>query len=208
MAESPTFDYIVVGAGTTGCVVAARLSAHGRVLLLEQGGDDKDAGVPEIVQNPERVFDAVLGDTVSKTYMTVPQAGLGNKGAKNRRMRIQQGHVVGGGSSINGMIYVRGNYRDFDLWAQLGNYGWSYKDVLPYFLGSERFDGPASKYHGIDGSLDVRSIAAPSIAACAFVDAVRAVFHESAPDWDFNGPRRGKRRRPLPGERHARGPTL
>ena len=119
MAESPTFDYIVVGAGTTGCVVAARLSAHGRVLLLEQGGDDKDAGVPEIVQNPERVFDAVLGDTVSKTYMTVPQAGLGNKGAKNRRMRIQQGHVVGGGSSINGMIYVRGNYRDFDLWAQL-----------------------------------------------------------------------------------------
>ncbi len=179
-----TFDYIVVGAGTAGCVVAARLSARGSVLLLEAGGLDTDPAVRDVIANPANVIRAIWSEAIARRYWSEPQAGLGR-----RTMVIQQGTVRGGGSSVNGMIYVRGNRRDYDGWAALGNRGWSFEDVLPRFRRSERFAGGVDPYHGVDGSLDVAPNRSPSAAALAFIDAAREVFPDSAPDWDFNGAR-------------------
>lgn len=182
MTATQIFDYIVVGAGTAGSVVAARLAAHGSVLLLEAGGSDRDPAMRNVIADPSLVLAAIWSDALSKRYWTEPQPGVGG-----RPLAIQQGRVRGGSSTVNGMIYVRGNARDYDLWAQLGNDGWSHEDVLPFFRRSENFGGGASQYHGAGGPLDVGRNTAPSRAALAFVDAVSQVFPESRPDWDFNG---------------------
>jgi choline dehydrogenase-like flavoprotein len=194
MNGTSTFDYIVVGAGTTGCVVAARLGAHGySVLLLEAGASGTAPEVAEAIDDPTRVFEAIFAydgrDTstphrISKFYAIEPQAGL-----NSRRIAIHQGKVCGGGSAINGMIHVRGSRHDYDLWAQLGNRGWCYKDVLPFFKKSENFTGGASLYHGVDGPVHVTIVPKPSRAARAFIDAAGKFFPESRPDWDFNGAR-------------------
>jgi choline dehydrogenase len=113
------------------------------------------------------------------------QAALGD-----RPINILRGVVRGGCSSVNGMIYVRGNRRDFDLWAQLGNEGWSFTDVLPWFRRSEHFAGGPSKYHGVGGPLGVRPLPGPSDAALAFIDAASCLgFAGSSRSWDFNGRR-------------------
>lgn len=183
MATTPSYDYIVVGAGTSGCVVASRLSWRGSVLLLERG--PSDYAHYGIIARPENVLSAIMHEPISPRYISEPQPAL-----NGRVMPMIRGVVRGGCSSVNGMIYVRGNRRDFDRWAQMGNEGWSYDDVLPYFRRSENFLGGASWYHGAGGPLDVRPLARPSTAALAFIDAAgRLGFSDSSPYWDFNGPR-------------------
>ena len=141
-------DYIIIGAGSAGCVVAARLSETGaRVILLEAGPKDWHpwihipAGVLKLLYNP----------LVNWNYASEPEPGSGN-----RAIHWPRGRVLGGSSSINGMLYVRGNPADFDLWSQMGCRGWSYDDVLPYFRKSEQYiQGGDTNYRGQDGVLKV-----------------------------------------------------
>ena len=183
MTASPSFDYIIVGAGSAGCALANRLSNDARVLLLERGGADSHADI----HDPGRVLHVVfLAPDISHPYLTVAQPAL-----NGRPVAIHRGIVRGGCSSINAMVYVRGNRRDYDQWAQCGNEGWSYDELLPFFKRSEDFEGGASAYHGIGGPLSVRRFPDPSPAARAFVEAAGRLpeFRSSGSEWDFNGPR-------------------
>ena len=114
MAE--TFDFIVVGAGTAGCVLAARLSGGNSVCLVEAGGNDRHP----FIQVPAFVAAAISRPSLNWRFLTVPQPAL-----DNRRIPLPRGRVVGGSGSINGMVYFRGQPRDFDDWAAMGNPGWS-----------------------------------------------------------------------------------
>jgi choline dehydrogenase len=179
-----TFDYIVVGAGTAGCVVAGRLSERGAsVLLLEMGPSDTEGKVAKTIARPANVLKAIWDESISRRYVTIPQPGL-----SSRTMMVHRGVVRGGCSSVHGMVYLRGNAIDYDLWYKAGNDGWSYKDVLPYFRKSENYTGGASTYHGVGGPLDVRDQPTPSPAALAFIDSAASLgFRASSPTWDFNG---------------------
>jgi choline dehydrogenase len=180
-----TYDYIVVGGGSSGCVVASRLSRAGSVLLLEKGPGDAGLQADRIVSSGS-VVKAIRNPDVSRIYATVEQSGL-----MNRRVPIHRGILLGGCSSINGMLYVRGNRLDYDGWAGEGNEGWAYDDVLPLFRRSEAFRGSGEVdafYHGRDGELDVMPVPSPSRAALAFIEAGReAGFPDSSQDFDFNG---------------------
>ncbi|NOX50476.1 MAG: hypothetical protein GXP16_08070 [Gammaproteobacteria bacterium] len=161
------WDYIVVGAGSAGCVLANRLSADGKsnVLLLEAGGTDR---------NPlQRV--PILGSFLNYChpkrdwrYMTSPDPSR-----NNRTECWPRGKILGGSSSVNGMIYVRGHRDDFDHWAQLGNSGWSYEDVLPHFRNIENHEFEDSDYYGNDGDLGVKQIKGEHFLSTAFVDACK-----------------------------------
>src|ERR1700733_2711332 len=141
-------DYVVVGAGSAGCVVAARLSETGaKVILLEAGPRDSllwihiPAGTLKLLYNP----------VVNWNY-----SAEGGEGSHGRRIPWPRGKTLGGSSSINGMLYVRGNPADFDGWAQMGCRGWSFDDVLPYFRMSETYkQGDDAEYRGTDGPLKV-----------------------------------------------------
>ncbi|WP_420133831.1 GMC family oxidoreductase [Rhodopseudomonas sp.] len=142
------FDYIIVGAGTAGCVLANRLSAdpNVRVLLLEAGGSDNRLWVHIPVG-----YLYTMGDPrVDWCLKTESEPGL-----NGRALNYPRGKVLGGCSSINGMIYMRGQAADYDGWRQMGNTGWGWDDVLPYFIRSERHYGPADAYHGASGELRV-----------------------------------------------------
>lgn len=179
MSDAKTFDYIIVGAGSSGCVLANRLSKNASVLLLEKGSIDSSP----LIHQPDKVLQAIADKDFSHDYTTTPQTDV-----DKREIPITRGEVLGGCSSINGMIYIRGNRRDYDGWAALGNEGWSYHDVLPYFKKSEHFDGPPSPYHGLNGPLSVRSVLEPSPVAYSFIRAAQEHgFTGSYPDWDFNG---------------------
>jgi len=146
--EAESFDYIVTGAGSAGCAVAARLSESGRhrVLLLEAGGKDRNPwihipmGFSQVYANPR----------VNWMYESEPEARLGG-----RRLYQPRGKVLGGTSSINGMVYMRGNAADYDEWRQRGCTGWDWDSVLPYFKKAEHQERGANAFHGIGGPLRV-----------------------------------------------------
>ena len=146
--EGSEFEYIIVGAGSAGCVLAARLSADGRnrVLVLEYGGRDDSV----FIQMPTALSIPMNMPKYDWGYWTEPEPGLGG-----RRIHQARGKVLGGSSSINGMVYVRGHPGDFSEWQRLGATGWGYADVLPYFRRAETCIYGADDYRGGDGPLGV-----------------------------------------------------
>ena len=144
--EPETYDYIIVGAGSAGCVLADRLSADGRytVLVLEQGGSDRSV----FIQMPSALSIPMNSPKYDWRYYTEPEEHLGG-----RRMHTPRGKVLGGSSSINGLVYVRGNPHDFDRWEEEGASGWRYSDVLPYFKRAETRAEGGNEYRGGDGPL-------------------------------------------------------
>ena len=174
------FDFVVVGAGTAGCVLAARLSEDPRntVCLLEAGGEDRHP----FIHVPATVAAAIARPSLNWRFMTVPQPAL-----DNRRIPLPRGRVVGGSGSINGMVYFRGQPRDFDDWAAMGNPGWGYRDVLPYFVRSENNGSYAdSPWHGRSGPIRVSHIPRPNPMIAAFLEAMRSLGFKRCED--FNGP--------------------
>ena len=170
------YDYIVIGAGSAGCVVANRLTQDNEttVLLLEAGNPDTK---PEI-QIPLECTN-LLGSEVDWKYFSEPEPYL-----TNRKIFCPRGKVWGGSSSINFLLYVRGNHHDYDHWQELGNPGWSYQDVLPYFKKSENQQRGASEYHGVDGELSVTDVISPAVASQRFVEAAVAMGYNYNPDFN------------------------
>ena len=171
------YDYVIVGAGPAGCCLAARLSEDPdvSVLLLEAGGSDWHP----YIRLPAG-FAKLTGKAHTWGYSTAPQRAV-----DNRSMWYPQGRVLGGGSSINAMIYSRGNARDYDGWAEAGCTGWSYADVLPYFKrpeGNERFH---NNHHGSGGPLGVSDPVRPLAISAAFLRAAQQAGLPFNPD--FNG---------------------
>ena len=148
MARADTYDYIVIGAGSAGCVLANRLSADPdvSVLLIEAGAKDRHP----LVRLPMLMGKLMHSGIYNWRFDTEPEPEL-----DNRRIYWPRGKALGGSSTINGMIYVRGNAADYDRWAQMGNPGWSYAEVLPYFRKSETHAQRRDDFHGGDGPLSV-----------------------------------------------------
>jgi choline dehydrogenase len=171
-------DFIVVGAGSAGCAVAARLSEDlaTRVLLLEAGGEDRNRWI----HIPLGFGKTFADPSVNWCYETEPDPGAGD-----RRVFWPRGKVLGGSSSINGMVYIRGQAEDFDYWRQLGNTGWSFDDVLPYFKRSEHQTRGADAYHGAGGPLCVSDVPDRHPICAAFIEA--AIELGIPRNDDFNG---------------------
>ena len=144
--QTATYDYIIVGAGSAGCVLANRLSESGRhtVLLLEAGPRDNYLWIHLPIGYAKTMFHPVY----NWGFHTEPEPGM-----NNREVYWPRGRGLGGSSSINGLIYVRGQHEDYDRWAALGNAGWGWDDVLPYFIKCEGNSRGASEFHGGDGPL-------------------------------------------------------
>jgi len=170
-------DFVVVGAGSAGCAVAARLSEDPatRVVLLEAGGEDKNRWI----HIPLGFGKTFADPSVNWCYETEPDPG-----AADRRVFWPRGKVLGGSSSINGMVYIRGQAEDFDHWRQLGNTGWSFEDVLPYFRRSEHQMRGADSFHGTGGPLCVSDVAQHPICEAFIKSATKLGFPRND---DFNG---------------------
>jgi len=173
-----SYDYIIIGAGSAGCVLANRLSEDPdiSVLLLEAGGNDSNPWI----HIPVGYVKTMINPKLNWMFDTEPE-----KTTCDRPIPVPRGKVMGGSSSINGMLYVRGNARDYDGWAQLGNRGWSYADVLPYFKKSEHRETGADKFHGVGGPLNVADVSQSYELLDAVIDAGETLG--CAPNPDYNG---------------------
>lgn len=160
------FDYVIVGGGSAGAVLANRLTEDPdvSVALLEYGVDDKSPAI----HIPFGMIATVPTHYLNYAYKTIPQPGL-----LNRRGYQPRGKTLGGSSAINAMVYVRGHPGDYDDWAALGNDGWAWQDVLPYFRKSENNERLTSEWHGQDGPLNVAELKSPSAARMAFIEGAR-----------------------------------
>jgi choline dehydrogenase len=178
--ETAEFDYVIVGAGSAGCVLANRLTADGkhRVLLLEAGPKDTNIWI-HVPIGYGKLFKE---KTVNWMYQTEPEPGL-----HGRQVFQPRGKVLGGSSSINGLLYVRGQHEDYDRWRQRGNVGWGYDDVLPYFKKAENQQRGADDYHGAGGPLSVSDWRHEDPLSEAFVKAAVETGIPFNPD--FNGAR-------------------
>ncbi len=180
MTIDARFDYVIVGAGTAGCVLAARLSEdrHSRVCLIEAGGPARHP----FIHVPALVGAAVMHRGLTWGLSTEPQTAL-----NDRRLPLPRGKVIGGSGSINGMAYHRGHPKDYDDWATAGNTGWSWHEVLPYFrLSENNADRRDANVHGVDGPIHVTFIPKPNPLNQAFLDAFAAVGEYRHCD-DFSG---------------------
>ncbi|MEY4753169.1 MAG: hypothetical protein RJA44_844 [Pseudomonadota bacterium] len=176
MAQAGQFDAIVVGGGSGGCVVTHRLVKAGwRVLLLEAGPTDQHM----YIKMPA-TFVRVIGTERTWVYESAPQAHAGN-----RRMYVPQGRTLGGGSSVNAMVYIRGQAEDYDAWAAAGCAGWAWRDVLPWFKHAEANQRLAGDYHGTDGPLKVSDTRYRHPLSLAFVKGAQECGLEFS--HDFNG---------------------
>src|SRR6516225_3392997 len=162
--DQARFDYIIVGAGSAGCVLANRLTESGRhrVLLIEAGGHDRHIWI-HIPLGYGKLFDNAK---VNWLYKTEPEPEL-----NNRQIIQPRGKVLGGSSSINGLLYVRGQHEDYDHWRQLGNTGWGFAEVLPYFRRAEDQQRGADEFHGTGGPLAVSDVCEPYPLCEAFIEA-------------------------------------
>ena len=191
-----TYDYVIVGAGSAGCVLAARLSEDPdvSVLLVEAGPPDTKENI-----HVPAAFGSLLKTDVDWDYATAPEDGC-----NGRMMYLPRGKTLGGSSSINAMVYIRGARADYDGWRDAGNAGWGYDDLLPYFKRSEDNERGESEYHGVGGPLSVsrEPLEQPDGATRGSRPRCEAGLERNE---DFNGAAPG-RRRPLPGDparRHA-----
>ncbi len=180
MPTGKDFDYIIIGAGSAGCVLAGRLGEDPdtRILVLEAGGQDNSW----LISVPLGAGKIWNGDEFNWSYNSEPEPN-----ADNRSIFHPRGKVIGGSSSINVMAYVRGHRRDYDRWRQMGLDGWSYADVLPYFKRAESFSAGADDYRGGDGPLSVRHTRAQDPIFDAFLKAGEELGHGVTPD--YNGAR-------------------
>ncbi len=170
------YDYIIIGAGSAGCVLANRLSenpAH-RVLLIEPGGPDSKMEI-----NIPGAYSKLNNTEVDWAFWTEPCEAV-----SNRKLFIPRGKVLGGCSATNAMAYVRGNKLDYDSWATLGNEGWDYASLLPYFKMSENNQNFTNEFHGTDGPMYVTHAASPSNVATAFVEACAEKGIQPNPDYN------------------------
>lgn len=177
-AAVQTYDYVVVGGGSAGCAVAARLAQDGRtrVLLLEAGPPDRNIWIHIPIGYGKTMFDPV----VNWQFKSQPEPHL-----NNRQIYTPRGRTLGGSSSINGLIYIRGQREDFDDWRAHGCEGWGYDDILPYFRRSETNDRGASEFHGGDGPVHVGSIKGRHELVEAFIAAANSIGVPR--NDDFNG---------------------
>lgn len=175
--SAQAFDYVVVGGGTAGCVLAARLSEDPRrsVLLLEAGGEPTGFWIPI----PAGFSKLLTNERWNWRFWTEPEPGTGD-----RRIAVPRGKGLGGSTLINGMIWVRGQPQDYDGWAQRGCAGWGFADVLPYFRRLEAYDGGASDQRGGDGPVPVATVAERPAIAKAFIAAGQAAGWGRNPDYN------------------------
>jgi choline dehydrogenase-like flavoprotein len=176
--DQARFDYVIVGAGSAGCVLANRLTESGRhrVLLLEAGGHDRHIWI-HVPLGYGKLFDNAK---VNWLYKTEPEPEL-----NNRQIIQPRGKVLGGSSSINGLLYVRGQHEDYDHWRQLGNAGWGFADVLPYFRRAEDQGRGGDDFHGVGGPLAVSDVSEPHPLCEAFIEAAQQA--NIPRNDDFNG---------------------